>query len=76
MKKNTQRAAMLALAFSFLLGVKNGHLAVWVHDDPQPAHIFPIKVSSLPPADQILLRGGIRAETKTQLMGVIEDYLP
>lgn len=76
MKKKAERTAAFMLAFGFLLGVKDGHMALWVDDDPQPEHIFSVQVTSLPPVDQVMLRRGIRVENETQLMMLLEDYLP
>lgn len=58
-----------------LLGVKNGYLALWKEEDPQPAAIFPVAVSSLPLSDQILLHRGIQIQTDSDLQTLLEDYL-
>lgn len=58
-----------------LLGVKNGYLALWKEEDPQPAQIFPVRVSSLPLSDQLLLRRGIPVDDARTLLALLEDYL-
>jgi len=37
--------------------------------------VFPLSVSSLPPADQQLLAEGIPVENEKQLAHLLEDYL-
>ena len=58
-----------------LLGVKNGYLTLWKGEDPQPVQTFPVRVSSLPLSDQLLLRQGIRVENEDALQALLEDYL-
>lgn len=58
-----------------LLGVKNGYLALWKEEDPQPVQTFSLRVSSLPLSDQILLHRGIRVESADALQALLEDYL-
>lgn len=73
-----KRFFRLYVAFSLcwlLLGVKNGYLALWKDEDPEPVHIFPVRIRSLPPADQLALRRGIFAEDLQALLSLLEDYL-
>ena len=72
--KREHSAAMLLLA-GFLLGIHNGYLTVWRDDDPQPLHSFCVREESLPPADRILLRRGIRAADEQTLYALLDDYL-
>ena len=65
-------SAVLMLAM--LLGTKNGHLALWKEEDPLPCRIFPVRTDTLPPADQLLLRRGIRVESAEALQQLLEDY--
>lgn len=74
MRNFGRRAVTWALA-GLLLGVWNDRLAVWGENDPQPIHVFDFRVSSLPAADQILLRRGIQAADSRELMALIEDFL-
>ena len=75
MRRIGRHIEMLAIIFGFLLGVKGDYLALWSEDDPQPIHIFSCRISALPPADQILLRKGLQADSTQQLMQYLEDYL-
>ena len=64
-----------ALALMFLLGNHKGYLALWKEDKAEPYQIFPVKVSSLPSADQKSLERGIRARSDLELAGLLEDFL-
>ena len=65
----------LALFWAFLLGSRDGFLALWIMPEKEPAYLFPCPVSSLPPADQKLLAEGIRVKSKEELMALLEDYV-
>ena len=75
MRKLRCHIATITLVLGFLLGVKGDFLAIWAGDDPLPIHIFSCRVSSLPPADQLLLRRGLTASDSTELTLLLEDYL-
>lgn len=62
------------LIFGFLLGIHQGKIALWEGDDPEPIAVFPYSAETLPQADQMRLRNGIRIETKDQLIQMIENY--
>lgn len=66
-------AAVLLLAF--LLGSHKGYLALWKEDRPEPFQIYPVKVDSLPPADQEALAQGIPARSDLELAELLEDFL-
>ena len=66
-------AALLALMF--LLGNHKGYLALWKEDRPEPYQVFPVKIESLPEADQKSLNRGIRARSDLELAGFLEDFL-
>ena len=72
-KKNLQ--PYLALIFGFLLGIHNGHIALWEDGTKNPIRIFPYSASSLPAADQKALEKGIPFESTTDLIQRLEDYL-
>ena len=65
----------LALFLAFLLGSRDGFLALWIPPEQEPAYLIPCRVESLPPADQKLLKDGIRVETKEELMRLLEDFV-
>lgn len=75
MKPQRKTLAALALSAGFLLGIKDGYIALWKDPDPQPYRIFQIRADTLPPADQLLLQRGIRADSPQQLWMLLEDYL-
>lgn len=63
------------LLLGFLLGIKDGRVALWVDDDPQPVQVFPYPVSLLPKADQEALKNGIKIGSSEELRSLLEDYL-
>ena len=62
------------LALGFLLGIKDGKIALWKDGEEQP-RIFPYRAETLPEADQKRLEEGIRIEDGTKLAQLLEDYL-
>jgi hypothetical protein len=62
------------LALGFLLGIKDGKIALWKDGEAQP-RIFPYRAETLPEADQKRLEEGIRIEDGTKLAQLLEDYL-
>lgn len=75
MNKRSKRICALTLAAGFLLGLRNGRLTLWQDDDPHPVQIYDIREDSLPPADRLTLRRGIRAENRQELWQILENYL-
>ena len=69
------RYAYLALILTFLLGSRNGFVALWKIPDPEPVYVFPYRISALPPADQKKLKTGITVESYDELTRLLEDYL-
>ena len=65
----------LCLIFGFLLGVKNGNVALWEDGKAEPIRVFPYSVENLPTADRQALEEGIHLDNKLQLSRLIEDYL-
>ena len=64
-----------ALALMFLLGNHKGYLALWKENRPEPFQIFPVKVETLPDADQQALNRGISARSEIELSSLLEDFL-
>ena len=60
---------------AFILGSKNGYVALWRGEDPEPVKVFPYPVSALPLQDQQMLKNGIRLESIDELYALLEDYL-
>ena len=63
------------LIVMFLLGNHKGYLALWKEDRPEPFQIFPVKVETLPEADQQALNRGIPARSEIELSSLLEDFL-
>lgn len=63
------------LFFTFLLGIHEGYVALWVHEDPLPQKIYPYSVQSLPPEDQLALSRGIPIPDEITLNRYLEDLL-
>ena len=76
MNKHTRALLPLTLAFGFLLGFHDGRLALWKDDSPHPEQIYDFREDSLPPADRLQLRRGIRVETREDVWKLLENYLP
>jgi hypothetical protein len=57
------------------LGSFRGFLALFQDDRPEPRQIYPLKISSLPPADQQALERGIPVRSEKQLQHLLEDFL-
>lgn len=74
MKRLTHILYCMILA-AFILGSKNGYVALWRGEDPEPVKVFPYPVSALPLQDQQALKDGIRLESIEQLYALLEDYL-
>ena len=75
MDKQIKKICTLTLAAGFLLGLRQGRLTLWQDDDPHPVQIYDIRADSLPPADQLRLRRGIRVESRESLWLLLENYL-
>lgn len=73
MKTNRRNIAGLLLAVGFLLGVKNGYLALWVEPDPQPYRIFPVRAETLPESIQQDLHHGIRIDSAQDLERLLKQ---
>ena len=58
MKTKSKRLLTMLLACGFLLGVRNGKLALWRDGEPHPEQIYDIRADTLPPADRLRLRRG------------------
>lgn len=60
---------------AFILGSKNGYVALWKGEDPKPVKVFPYPISALPLQDQQALKNGIRLDSIDDLYALLEDYL-
>ena len=63
-----------ALALGFLLGIHEGRVALWRDGEPRPEQIYDIRADTLPPADRLRLRQGIRVQTREEVWQLLENY--
>jgi hypothetical protein len=66
-------AALVLLGW--LLGFRGGRLTLWREGCSHPEQIYDIREDSLPPADRLKLRQGIRVENREELWMILENYL-
>ncbi len=59
----------------FLLGVKDGRIALWKDEETDPWRLFPYPVSALPAETQQALRNGIRIDSMEDLDRLLENLL-
>ena len=74
MRKKIQIFYFTAALF-FLLGIKDGYVALWKDNSVVPLEVFPYKAQLLPPEDRQALEKGIRISTQEELMALLENYL-
>lgn len=74
MKRNIRNCLTLMLCCGFLLGIRGEKVALWRDGEARPEQIYDIRADSLPPADQLQLRRGIRLENREQVWSVLENY--
>ena len=65
----------IILICGFLLGIKDGYIALWRDGCKEPAEVFPYCVQMLPAADRTALEKGIVICDETHLQQLLEDYL-
>lgn len=75
MDKRMRRICTMTLLAGFLLGIRGGRLTLWQDGDPHPVQVYDIRADSLPPADQLQLRRGIRVDSRQALWLLLENYL-
>lgn len=74
MKTKSKRLLTTLLACGFLLGIRNGKLALWRDGALHPEQIYDIRADTLPPADRLRLRQGIRLESREEVWQLLENY--
>ena len=74
MKTKSKRLLTTLLACGFLLGIRNGKLALWRDGALHPEQIYDIRADTLPPADRLRLRHGIRLESREEVWQLLENY--
>lgn len=65
----------IMLIAAFILGTKDGFIALWREGEHDPIKVFPYSITSVPRKDQDALKKGIRIESQSDLIQMIEDYL-
>jgi uncharacterized membrane protein len=75
MKRKTSNLAALVVLGGFLLGIHEGKVTLWRDGNKHPEKVFDIRADSLPPADRLQLRRGIRVESRESLWLLLENYL-
>ena len=65
----------LVLALGWILGIHQGFIALWEENATEPAAVYPHKASLLPPAEEQLLRSGIRIQDEAHLQFLLMNYL-
>ena len=74
-KANLCRHLCIILFLGFLLGVRDGKIALWKDKEAEPWRIFPYPVSVLPQETQQQLKAGIRIDSMEDLDRVLENLL-
>jgi hypothetical protein len=75
MRKRISHLMAMALCFSFLLGIRDGRVALWKGEDPEPVAVSPWPVSMLPKDARDALANGIQVESVEELQNLIDRYL-
>ena len=70
-----KKLVLTVLALTFLLGIRDGYIALWTDGSGDPVEVFPFQAKYLPEADQKRLAHGIRIESADELARLMEDYL-
>ena len=75
MHRITQRILPLVLSLGFILGSFRGYVALFDENREEPRQVFPYRISTLPPADQVALEKGIPVRSEKELQHLLEDFL-
>ena len=74
MKRTIRNFLSFFLSFGFLLGLRGERVALWREGESHPEQIYDIRADTLPPADCLQLRRGIRLESREDVWAVLENY--
>ena len=74
MKRTIRNLLSALLCFGFLLGIRGEKVALWREGDDHPEQVYDIRADTLPPADRLQLRRGIRLESREEVWAVLENY--
>ena len=75
MKRPLYQMLTALILSGFLLGVRNGQVAIWKDNDPQPIRVFNWSVSLLPSPIQEALIKGIRIDSDSDIGQLIQDMI-
>lgn len=75
MKKNPLCFLCAFVLLGFLLGVRDGRIALWRDGDNSPMRVFPYPIAALPTQTQEQLKKGIRVDTMDDLDRLLENLL-
>jgi hypothetical protein len=73
-QENSEIEAMTSKSDTYIVKEYEGHIGVFYNDNRVPYQEIHVDVSSLPEADQQLLKKGIKVTDADKLNGIIEDY--
>lgn len=69
------RTASLLLTLGILVGIYNGHVAIWKDEDPEPYRVFPYYAASLPKDIRDALEKGVHFNSEDELNALLENLL-
>lgn len=69
------RRLCTVLLLGFLLGIREGKIALWKDGEAEPWRVFPYPVAVLPAETQQELKNGIRIDSMDDLDRVLENLL-
>lgn len=75
-KKQLSNLLCCALLAVYLLGIKDGKIALWKGNDPEPIKIFDYSASNLPEDARKQLETGVPINSLRELRKLAEQYLP
>lgn len=75
MKHHLHSLVALCLLVGFLLGIRNGQIALWKTGDPEPIKIFPWSSALLPSEIRKALEKGIYVEEDSDIGLLIQDMI-
>lgn len=75
MKNKALRCLCALFLLGFLLGVRDGKIALWKDGNAEPMRVFPYPIAVLPAQTQAELRNGIRVDTMDDLNRLLENLL-
>lgn len=75
MDKQIRNICTMVLLMGFLLGIRDGYVTLWREGRSQPEQVYHIRADTLPAADQLQLRRGIRVSDREELWLLLENYL-